>query len=311
MSNKIVSIIVVAAGTKSHLKSCLDSIKEQSYTSVETIVIDNSLSNDFYNEFSDSYPGARLYPGQESLSYCAALNKGIGIANGDFILCLNDDACLDKDYITEALKGFALEERIGMVSGKILRADKEMIDSTGMFLTLWRTAGERGYGAKDRGQFEKSGYIFGVNGAVAFYRRKMLEEIKIGSEYFDPLFRFFYEDLDVAWRAENLGWRGYYVPGAIAYHVRGLTARQGKGLNKGFARRYLSDDLNFDLIKNRYLTIIRNESFPGLLLHLPFILFYNAGIWSYVLFFRPQLMKKVFLLNKHILAALKKRLFHE
>jgi len=44
----------------------------------------------------------------------------------------------------------------------------KIIDSTGLFLTPWRTAKERGYGDKDRGQFGKEGYIFGVNGAVAF-----------------------------------------------------------------------------------------------------------------------------------------------
>ena len=114
-----------------------------------------------------------------------------------------------------------------MVSAKVLRADGKTIDSTGLFLSVWRTAGERGHGLIDTGRFEREEYIFGVNGAVAFYRRQMLEEIKIGQEYFDPDFHIFYEDLDMAWRAQRAGWRGYYIPQAIAYHARGSHGAPG------------------------------------------------------------------------------------
>jgi GT2 family glycosyltransferase len=98
---------------------------------------------------------------------------------------------LDKRFIEIVLRGFRIDKRIGMVSGRILRPDGKIIDSTGLFLSPWRTFKERGYGIKDRGQFEKEGYIFGVNGAVVFYHRDMLEEIKVNSEYFDSDFRFF------------------------------------------------------------------------------------------------------------------------
>jgi GT2 family glycosyltransferase len=168
MSNKIVSIIIVAGGNKEYLKSCLDSINEQTYVDRETIVIDNSLVNNFHNEFIQNYPKVRISISETNLFYSASLNKGIGMSNGEFILCLNDDVVLDKRFIEEAVKGFAVDKKIGMVSGKILRNDKETIDSTGLFLSIWRTAKERGYSLKDKEQFNLPGYIFGVNGAVAF-----------------------------------------------------------------------------------------------------------------------------------------------
>jgi len=306
-SNKIVSIIVVTRGTKDYLKSCLDSLKKQTYSAFEIIAIDNSLNQNFSQGIGKYYPEIKLYSSPENLFYCAALNLGIETSRGDFALCLNDDVILDKKFIEEALKAFSIDERIGMVSGKILRSDGKTIDSTGLFLSLWWTARERGYGLKDEGQYEKEEYIFGVNGAVAFYRRKMLEDIKIDSDYFDAGYHIFYEDLDVAWRAKNLGWKAYYVPRAIAYHVRGATVRLGCGVNKPFARRYLSNDLHFNLAKNRYLTLIKNESYLGFLLHLPFILFYDLLVWGYILIFRPSLIKN-FILNLKILkSAFEKR----
>jgi len=285
-SNKLVSVIVVTYFKKNYLEGCLTSIKDQSYPQIETIIIDNSLRN---------------------LFYCAALNKGINQSKGDFILCLNDDVILDKRFVEEALKGFNIDERIGMVSGKILRFDRKTIDSTGLFLTFWRTARERGYGLKDFGQYDKEGYIFGVNGAVAFYRREMLEQIKIDTEYFDSDFRIFYEDLDISWRAKNFGWRGYYIPSALAYHLRGGTVRKEKGINKRLARIYLSDELQIDLIKNRYFSIIKNENLLDFLLHLPFIILYDIFLWGYILIFRSQIIRKFLKMKIYIISAFRRR----
>lgn len=291
-SNKKVDIIIVTFGIKDYLKSCLDSIGKQTRQGSRVVIIDNSLNHDFNQETWKSYPGIRFYRGPNNLFYSGSLNEGIRQGIGEFVICLNDDVVLDRKFIEEALKGFDIDDKIGMVSGKILRSDGKTIDSTGLFLSAWRTAKERGYGLKDRGQYEKEEYIFGVNGAVAFYRRKMLEDIKIGSDYFDADYHFFYEDLDIAWRAQNSGWKGYYIPGAVAYHVRGASVRASCGINKPHARRYLPDNLHADLIKNRYLTIIKNDSLSGFLLHLPFIVLYDLAMWIFILLFRPKLITR-------------------
>lgn len=292
MSNKRVSIIVVAYNPENGLRTSLESIRKQSHKNLEIIVIGNSM---LPTEIENSFPEVKFIQNQNNLFYCQGLNKGINTSSGNFTLCLNDDVILDDRFIEEALKGFEIAERIGMVSGKILRMDRKTIDSTGIFLSVWRTAKERGYGKTDKGQYDKEGYIFGVNGAVAFYRRQMLEEIKIGLEYFDSDFRMFYEDIDIAWRANRLGWKGYYMPKTIAYHVRGKSARIEEGIDKSCARRYLDDNLHFDLFKNRYLTMIKNESLFGFMLHLPFIIFYDISVWLYFFLFRRSMIKKVLL----------------
>ena len=309
LSNKLVSIIIVTRGIKDYLASLLASIKQQTYSNLEIIVIDNSLNPSFNRNIPSHYPNINVYTSSKNLFYCQALNIGIRKSKGDFILCLNDDVILDQRFIEEALKGFYINDKIGMVSGKILRSDKKTIDSTGLFLSLWRSAKERGYGLKDRGQFEKEEYIFGVNGAVAFYRRAMLESIRTDSGYFDEDYHLFYEDLDIAWRAQGFSWKAYYVPKAIAYHVRGGTARKSIGIGRPYARRYLSEELEVDLLKNRHLTMIKNESLLGLFLHLPFIFCYEFLVLGYILFFKPQLIKKIFL-NLHFLksALFKKRI---
>jgi len=306
-SNKTVSIVIVTRGVNDHLVSCLNSLKKQSFIDFETIVIDNSLMPAFGQKILNDHPFVKLYPSSENLFYCQALNKGIEVSQGSFILCLNDDVILDKYFIERALEGFSYDSRIGAVSGKILRQDGATLDSTGLFLSPWRSAKERGYGCKDEGQFQKRGYVFGVNGAVAFYRRTMLEHIKENNGYFDADFHIFYEDLDIAWRARRFGWKGYYIPEAIAYHLRGGTVRLSHGINKPCARKYLDDRLHADLIKNRYLTIVKNESMLGFLFHSPYVVMYDLTLWSYILLFRPQQIK-IFVSNlKYLKSALTRR----
>ncbi|MBU1998882.1 MAG: glycosyltransferase [Candidatus Omnitrophota bacterium] len=292
MSNRLVDLIIVSAGNPNYLNSCLSSALKQILPPSRIIVIDNSNQREISAIFKGFQDRVDFFSLDKPSSYAAALNAGIAISRGDFTLCMNDDAVLEVGYLERAIRGFSIDKNIGMVSGKILRADRINVDSTGLFLSLCRTAYERGYGLKDQGQFRNEGYVFGVSGAVAFYRRQMLESIKNGQEYFDADFGFFYEDLDLAWRAQRSGWKGYYIPEAIAYHIRGSSARKKQGIGKRCARNYIDDALYFDLVKNRWLVIIKNERVLDFLFHLPFIILYDIFTLFHIILFRPKLLTR-------------------
>lgn len=293
MSNRLVSIVIVTAGRGGMVFGLLDSLKGQTAPPAEVIVVDNTTGPALAGEIASRYPAVFVYPQGENTFYCRAVNTGIGKSRGDFVLCLNDDITLAADFLEKALGGFVLSPRIGLVSPKILRSDKKTIDSCGLFLGPAYTAVERGYGARDRGQFDSGGYVFGVNGAAAFYRREMLNDIAADGDYFDPQYRIFYEDMDLAWRAHRKGWWGYYLPSAVAYHARGATVRSAGDAGKPLARRYLNDELQADLVKNRYLTIVKNASCWGILAHLPALFLYDALMWMYLLIFKPRTIKKI------------------
>lgn len=294
--SELVSIVIVTSGSRDYLWHCLDSVKVQNYLDLEVIVIDNSINSDFSAKIVERFPFIILNSNSQNLYYGVSLNEGIRLSHGKFVLCLNDDVILAQDFISQALKGFLVADNVGMVSGKILRMDGLTLDSTGLFLSIWYSAKERGYGQRDVGRFEKSGFIFGISGCAAFYRKEMLEDIKQGENYFDPGFCMFYEDLDISWRAQNRGWKAYYVPAAKLFHVRGGSLRSVGGLNKSIARRFLDDELHADLIKNRYLTIWKNANPISFFMHLIPIILYDFFAWAFVLFFRPK-VAKVFLGN--------------
>lgn len=307
MSIATVSVIIVTYKAHQYLEDCVESLIRQIQRDIEIILISNDPNQNICSKIAARYTNVKLIINDKNLFYTDALNKGIEVSSGEFVLCMNDDAFLDEAYVEEALRVFHNMKNIGMVQGKILRHDRATIDSTGLQLTLWRTAKERGYNKLYKGQYEKEGYVFGVTGAVAFYRREMLEDIKIEQEYFDSDFRMFYEDLDIAWRANNLGWRAYYWPKAIAYHIRGLSARTIEGINSNIARRYISEELHYDLFKNRYLSLVKNESIFDFIFHLPFILFYDFFVWVYFVLLKRAMIKKIFTTQIPFKSAFRKR----
>ena len=288
----MISIIIVNYNKKELLKDCLDCVRAQDYKDTETIVVDNASLDGSSEMVKRYYPEVKLIQNKENLYFCKANNQAIDAAKGEFILCLNSDCFLDRGYLTEALKAFDLDSKIGMVSGKLLRIDRKTIDSTGLFVGRNRKPVERGYGRLDKGQYEKPGYVFGASGACMLLKREMLEDIKDKNGYFDEDFDMYYEDLDMCWRAQKRGWKAYYNPKAIAYHARGATAvvqpirlRESPQATHGVGCRFksISDELKKKYIRNRYRCMRKNDSITGIILHLPFIMLYEIEIYCYML----------------------------
>ncbi len=294
----MLSVIIVNYNKKDLLRRCLDSVMGQGFKDIEIIVVDNASSDGSVEMINTYYPEARLIWNTTNLLFCKAYNQGIDASKGNFVLCLNNDVILHKDYLKETLAAIGLDTRIGMVSGKILRVDKKTIDSTGLFLGRNRKPVERGYGRKDRGQYEKKGYVFGVSGACAFFRKGMLKDVRDENGYFDERFGMYYEDLDLCWRAQKKGWTAYYTPKAAAYHERAGTAVVERGKWKSIFP-YLPDDLKKRYLKNRYLCMKKNDSLWGILANLPFILWQEIKIHCCLLIMTLLVIRQKCQLNEN------------
>lgn len=309
-ANGLVSVIIVTCNKKDMLSGLLFSLRRQGYRPIETIVVLNGCPEQECGGLSKNFPDTVFIHNKENLFFCKGQNQGIRTARGEFILGLNDDLILEEDFIEKMIEAARKNERIGMVSGCIMRQDKKTLDTTGLFLARSRKPLERGYGRRYKDRHKTAGYIFGSGGAAPLYRRKMLEDIKLGSEYFDENYHMFYEDLDISWRAQNRGWKGYYTPFALAYHLRGGTAGQNRPrllfLQKyNFAR--LPGRLKSHLVKNRYMTIIKNDHLTHLLLNLPWVLGYEIKLWLYLILFEPAVVLRIFKERGFVKLAWEKR----
>jgi GT2 family glycosyltransferase len=301
-STHLISAVVVTAGRHNLLKACLDSLNTQAHPFDSIVLVDNSLDAEYSRAIQSRYPAIEIIRNSHNTYYTGALNQGIRATQSTYIVCLNDDIVLDAYFTVHILEVYAKDPCIGMVTGKVLRSDGHIIDSTGLFLSRFLTAHERGYGEYDFGQYS-SGYVFGATGAVVAYRRRMLEDIRVNDEYFDEDLRLFYEDLDVAWRAQKKQWKCFYSCDALAFHVRGASVRQVQGIGKSMARSFLTDELYGYYIRNRYTVIAKNISFVQLLQRLPFFLCYEAVSWGYTVMKRLRILPD--LINDTILSVKK------
>jgi len=128
----------------------------------------------------------------------------------------------------------------------------------------------------DSMHFDQPTEVFGSDGAAPLYRRAMLEDVKIGNEYFDEDFFAYKEDHDIAWRSRLLGWKTIYMPRSIANHVRSV---------KPGIRLEIKDEIRRFGIRNRYLMNIKNEIFALFLRDIVPILLYEFKIALYVMLF--------------------------
>lgn len=307
---KLVSIVILNCNKKDYLLKCLKSVMNQAYKNIEIIIVDNGSSDGSSEIIKKLYPEIKLIENKINYFTCKAINQGIKASCGEYILYIHNDVELKNNFVEEMVKVAEKDENIGMVSGKILFEDRKTIYSVGIFPAKSRRASEMGEKERDLGQYDKAKYIFGPTGAAPLYRRKMLEDIKINGEYFDEHLILFYDDLDICWRANLLGWKGFYTPLAVAYHSVGLTTKTEIPRLKFFRKFYilhLSRWAKVNLISNRYLTMIKNDLLSDFLINLPYIIFYEFKLWCYILIFEPGLIFDLIKNLSSLKIALKKR----
>ena len=217
----LVSIIVLNYNAGQLLLNCVDSLKKSTYTNLEIIVVDNISSDGSQTKCMEKYPDIKLIQNEKNLGYCGGNNIGIKEANGEFIVILNPDTIVEPNWINELISAYN-EFGEGLYQPKILSLNEEnIIQSTGNMLHIF------GFGfARDKGNkivdkkedIEKIGY---ASGTCLFTSRKVIEKVGLLDEF---LF-LYHDDLDLGWRAAQIGINSYYVPKSNIFHVESYSLK--------------------------------------------------------------------------------------
>jgi GT2 family glycosyltransferase len=276
-----VSVCIVTFNSEKDIGKCLDGIRQQTWPNISVVIVDNASADQTCNVIKNKDINVHLIMNSENKGFAAGQNQAISAVDSDYVLVLNPDVVLQPDYITQLVQKMEEDEGIGSATGCLLRADAHQImDSSGLLMSWTRRAVDRGAGGPAH-LYNSCEEVFGVSGAAGLYRRKMIDHIKINGEFFDESFFAYKEDVDVAWRARKLGWKAIYLPSAKAEHVRNWKDRSSIKKIPLPIRRHS--------YKNRYLMIIKNESFDWKWwLRLPLILLYECLYNGYMLITDPK-----------------------
>ena len=302
-----VAVVIVSWNSSAFLPECLGSLRRLRRPAAEIVVADNGSTDGAADLVRRDFPEIDLIECGANLGFCRANNLGIARTRSPFVLVLNPDTRLAPDFLEHLLPAFD-DPRVGMAAAKLLRFDGKTLDSAGQILGRSRQPKDRGYGRTDRGQFDRDEEVFGVCGAAALYRRAMLESIADpGGGYFDEAFFAFYEDLDLAWRAHRRGWKAVYRHRAVGHHARGGSARGPHILRRFAALLGRDPEIRFHVVKNRYLTILRNDTRRDYLRNAPFILARDAATAALLLFTSPGVLGRIWREREIFRGALAKR----
>jgi GT2 family glycosyltransferase len=272
--------VVITWNSASVVRGCLESLRAEGDAISGITVVDNGSEDGSARLVREICPHATLIENNVNLGFAAGANQGITASQGEYILLLNPDISFRPGFTAALVDALEKDPSAGSASPKLVRPGGGTIDSAGLMMRKDRKALDRGRDEPDDGRFDEPCRVFGACGAAALFRRSMLDDVKEGREYFDESFFSYKEDVDLAWRADLLGWNALYVPSAVAEHGRGWKASSRSAVPR-FIRRHSH--------KNRYLTIMKDDDPANLVLHLPHLLLYEVKLFAYALFFEPFL----------------------
>lgn len=244
-----VSIVIVNYNGGALLRECAASVAAQTYRDVETIVVDNGSTDDSVAMARGVLGDATLVRLDTNAGFARGNNLGIARATGELIVTLNNDARLAPTCLAELVAAADRHPRAGMFAPKILvSTDQTRIDSAGLLLYVDGVYRPRGWQEPDGMRFAEEEEVLFPCASVALYRRAMLDDVGL----FDEDYFLYLEDGDLGMRGRLRGWACWYVPRAVAFHLKSSTA----GKHSKVKAYYVERNRIYNLVKHTPLPLV-------------------------------------------------------
>lgn len=253
------AIVILNWNGRALLEQFLPSVME--YSKEATVyVADNASTDDSVNFVRTEFPSVKIIQNEENGGYAKGYNDALKNIDADIFCLVNSDIEVTKNWLTSILSTFETEENTSIIQPKILdfkRKDHfEYAGGAGGFIDKYGYPFCRGRIfdtiEEDNGQYNDSKDIFWASGACFFIRKEVFNLLN----GFDESFFAHMEEIDLCWRARNLGYKVKYISESTVYHVGGATL-QATNPRKTY--------LNF---RNSLFTLTKNA--PGNLFPLVF-----------------------------------------
>jgi GT2 family glycosyltransferase len=167
-----------------------------------------------------------LIKNERNYGFAEGNNIGIRFAihtiNSDYILLLNNDTAVDKNFLDELVKVTKKDKMIGFVGPKIYYYNKkgrtDIISHAGGTLSYWRAElWHIGDDEVDTGQYDEIREVNYLTGACLLVPRSVINHIGL----LNPEYFLYWEDTDWCIRGGRFGYKCLYVPKAQIWHKIG------------------------------------------------------------------------------------------
>lgn len=222
---KVIAIVLNWNGKRNTIE-CLESLRHLEYSNYEIIVVDNASTDGSQKFLRENFPEITLIENERNLGFGGGFNMGINTSirlGADYVLCLNNDVVVDKNFLRELVKVGELSTKIGGLCPMEYYYDKpNRINCAGGTIKFPRSK-VFGHGEVDSGQFNKVGETRLLSGPAIMLKLNALLDVGL----FDTSYFYGPEDKDIALRLIRKGYKLIFVPTAKLWH-KTLGATGGK-----------------------------------------------------------------------------------
>lgn len=212
-------IIVLAWNGWADTEECLRSLSPVIAGGIRILLVDNGSTDGTPEHTRRRFPDVEVIENARNLGFPGGNNAGIreAFAKGaEFVILLNNDTVVDKDFARELLAVARADRDVGMVTSKIYFHDRpEVIWFAGGDFSTWTGRSRHaGYGEIDRGQFDEVSEIGRPCACSLLLTRTFVEDVGLLNE---DLF-LYGEEIDLALRARSKGYKCRLAPRSRVWH---------------------------------------------------------------------------------------------
>lgn len=203
MNNPLVSVNILSFNRKDELRNTLQKVSEQDYKNIEIIVVDNASTDSTAKTVQSDFPEVKLISLPDNIGI-AGWNRGFEIAEGEYILLLDDDSYPSPNTIRKAISYFENNTSISIIAAKIINTKSGFVETN---------------------EFNERPNFF--VGCGAFLKKEVYKNV--GG--FNELIFIYLHELEYCARCYNSGFDIRYVSDIIVYHDQSPNRRKWKNDN--------------------------------------------------------------------------------
>ena len=218
-----ISIIIPTRDAPQYIGPCLESLyAKTTYPNFEVIVVDNQTRDPLARKVLQQYP-IRCLSDDEEFNFSRVNNRAARIAQGEYLVLLNNDTEVVTPQWLSLLLAFAEQPTVGAV-GPLLVHEDNTVQHCGVVMRLMQAADHvlRNHSADGDGYFGSlscTHEVGGVTGACLMVQRSLYDEVGGLNESYNSVF----QDVDFCLKLLERGLRNIYVAQAKLIHHESVT----------------------------------------------------------------------------------------
>lgn len=216
----LVSIVIPVYNQFDYTYHCIASILRNSGDITYEIIVGNDCSTDLTTQIDQIIIGITCVNNETNLRFVRNCKQAAKYARGKYLLFLNNDTQVQKNWLEPLVTLIESAEDIGMVGSKLVYPDGLLQEAGGI---LWKDGSAWNYGNRQNPELPQFNYVKEVDyisGASIMIYRWLWEKIGGFDELFAPAYC---DDSDLAFTVRSLGYRVMYQPLSVVVHFEGVS----------------------------------------------------------------------------------------